>query len=112
MTAHGLLERHRYAERPTRYEYRLTAKGRDFFPVAVTLFAWGSRHLPPDQVAMRLGKRSTGRESYPIVVDARTREAIVPENTVLLPGPAATDKTFERIQMIRAPSQPADHHPR
>src|SRR4030081_3552621 len=40
----GLLERSRYSEHPPRYEYLLTDKGRDFRPVVVALYAWGSKH--------------------------------------------------------------------
>jgi DNA-binding HxlR family transcriptional regulator len=109
LVAHGLLERRPYAQRPVRHEYRLTAKGRDFFPVAVALFAWGNRHLPEGERAMRLGNRATGEEWSPIVVDAATGTPIVPGNTVVLPGPAATDRTFERIELIRSLSPASDH---
>src|ERR1700733_10739998 len=33
LVATGMLARRRYSERPPRYEYLLTPKGRDFFPV-------------------------------------------------------------------------------
>src|SRR5437588_10055882 len=39
----GILERRRYQERPERFEYRLTDKGRDLYPVIVTLMQWGDR---------------------------------------------------------------------
>src|SRR5260221_7479344 len=41
----GLLERRRYSERPPRYEYVLTARGRDFRPVVVALFARGNKNF-------------------------------------------------------------------
>jgi DNA-binding HxlR family transcriptional regulator len=41
----GILERHRYSRHPARREYRLTSKGRDLFPYAVALMAWGDRWL-------------------------------------------------------------------
>src|SRR5881394_89406 len=41
----GLLERRRYSERPSRDEYVLTARGRDFRPVVVALYVWGNRHF-------------------------------------------------------------------
>jgi DNA-binding HxlR family transcriptional regulator len=44
----GILYRHRYQERPERFEYRLTEKGLDLWPVLVTLLAWGDRHLPDE----------------------------------------------------------------
>lgn len=102
LTNEGLFERRLYASHPPRHDYVLTAKGRDFYPVAVALFAWGNRHLPPEGIAMRLGDRATGRERHAIVVDAETGEPITSDNTMLLPGPAATEKTFERIGLVRA----------
>jgi DNA-binding HxlR family transcriptional regulator len=44
----GILYRRRYQERPERFEYRLTEKGLDLWPVLVTLLAWGDRHLPDE----------------------------------------------------------------
>jgi DNA-binding HxlR family transcriptional regulator len=45
LVPHGILERERYQERPARYEYRLTAKGRELYPVLIGLLQWGDRHL-------------------------------------------------------------------
>lgn len=39
----GVLERRLYQERPDRYEYRLTEKGRDLYPVIVSLMRWGDQ---------------------------------------------------------------------
>lgn len=39
------VERVAYQERPTRYEYRLTEKGRDLAPVLKALADWGSKHV-------------------------------------------------------------------
>jgi DNA-binding HxlR family transcriptional regulator len=44
LVANGILRRELYQERPQRYEYRLTEKGLDLYPVLVTLMDWGSRH--------------------------------------------------------------------
>ena len=41
----GLLEKHRYQERPARYEYRLTQRGRDLWPSLLALMQWGDQHL-------------------------------------------------------------------
>jgi DNA-binding HxlR family transcriptional regulator len=40
---HGVLERRPYQDRPPRFEYRLTDKGRDLLPVLLTLTRWGDR---------------------------------------------------------------------
>jgi DNA-binding HxlR family transcriptional regulator len=42
----GVLERVRYSDHPARYEYHLTAKGRDLGPVLTALRHWGDRHTP------------------------------------------------------------------
>src|SRR5436853_2887738 len=40
----GVFERVAYQERPERFEYRLTEKGRDLWPVTMALLRWGDRH--------------------------------------------------------------------
>ena len=110
LTEHGLFERRAYSERPVRHEYVLTARGRDFYPVAIALFAWGNRHLPHDQVAMLLGDRVTGKVRRPVLVDAETGEEMTPANTTLLPGPAAGSETHQRIALMKALRKQQHHH--
>jgi DNA-binding HxlR family transcriptional regulator len=42
LLAAGVLEQHLYREHPPRYEYRLTEKGRDFYPFVMTLHDWAT----------------------------------------------------------------------
>lgn len=42
----GVLEKYPYQARPVRYDYRLTAKGRDFGPALIGLRDWGRVHMP------------------------------------------------------------------
>jgi DNA-binding HxlR family transcriptional regulator len=53
---HGIFERVRYQERPERYEYRLTDKGRDLRVPLLALMQWGDQHLSPTppRIARRL----------------------------------------------------------
>jgi DNA-binding HxlR family transcriptional regulator len=44
LVENGVLRRELYHERPQRYEYRLTEKGLDLYPVLITLMEWGARH--------------------------------------------------------------------
>ena len=41
----GILRRETYSERPKRHEYRLTARGRDLWPVIIAMKGWGDRWL-------------------------------------------------------------------
>ncbi len=45
LVQHGVLERAPYSDRPVRYEYSLTDKGEDLYPVIVSLLAWGDRWM-------------------------------------------------------------------
>jgi DNA-binding HxlR family transcriptional regulator len=42
----GVVEKIPYQLRPPRYEYQLTEKGRDLFPILRSLAEWSLRHLP------------------------------------------------------------------
>jgi DNA-binding HxlR family transcriptional regulator len=41
----GILEKRAYQERPPRYEYFLTEKGLDLWPVMISMLHWGDTHL-------------------------------------------------------------------
>lgn len=41
----GIVEKRIYSERPERYEYFLTEKGLDLWPVMIALISWGDRHV-------------------------------------------------------------------
>ena len=45
LTETGIFARRRYQERPERFEYVLTEKGRDLYPVLVALLQWGDRYV-------------------------------------------------------------------
>jgi DNA-binding HxlR family transcriptional regulator len=45
LVAEGILERRPYQQRPARYEYFLTEKGLELWPVMVAMMHWGDRHL-------------------------------------------------------------------
>lgn len=104
LTDQGLFVRRLYAEHPARFEYVLTPKGRDFFPVLMALFAWGNRHLADDERAFVLGDPLTNLVREPIVIDARSGERLTPGNTVLAPGPAASAETLRVVEFARARS--------
>jgi len=70
----GILERVRYSERPERYEYRLTRKGRDLQIALEGLRQWGDKYVsdkPP-----RITRRKSDKR--PVVA------ALVPKGTKVL----------------------------
>ena len=71
----GMLTREPYDDRPVRHEYRLTDKGRAFYPVLAAMWRWGQDWLPDDADPV-LVNRETNEVIRPLVVDEHTGEAI------------------------------------
>ena len=86
----GLLERRKYCERPARYEYILTERGRDFRSVLWTLAVWGSKHFAPEGPSMVLVDRHTGKWAKPVLIDGRNGKALTEDSYIPVTGPAAS----------------------
>lgn len=57
----GVLRKVDVGEHGSRFEYRLTDKGRDLFPVVIALRQWGDKWNPcPDDAPLDLRDRETG----------------------------------------------------
>jgi DNA-binding HxlR family transcriptional regulator len=82
LVAGGLLERRQYSDRPPRYEYLLTEKGRDLRPVMLTLLAWGNKHNPPPGASVQLIDQATGEPVELALIDARTGKRIGSDHKV------------------------------
>jgi DNA-binding HxlR family transcriptional regulator len=95
LVLHGILRRELYQERPERYEYRLTEKGLDLYPILVTIMAWGAKHLAGQ--AMTMTHKSCGAMVMPHLacpecgeqVAARDMRAVREEAAAREPTPAA-----------------------
>jgi DNA-binding HxlR family transcriptional regulator len=104
LTASGVFERVAYSEHPPRFEYRLTDKGRDLYPVITALMAWSDRWDPhPDGPLVTLVHRACGAAFHPTSVcphcggsaDSRQVRAVInapATEVVARPGPG--EKTF------------------
>jgi DNA-binding HxlR family transcriptional regulator len=83
----GIAERVPYSERPERYEYRLTAKGRELGLVLLALMQWGDRHIsakPP-----RIARRRSDRSRVSVALVAADGSPTAPGDLELVPGPGA-----------------------
>jgi len=84
----GILERVRYQERPLRFEYKLTEKGRDLHPVIIALLGWGDRWMadaagPP----IELVHRACGHPMLPVPTCPHCREPVTARDVMPRPGP-------------------------
>ncbi len=76
---HRVMERRAYQKRPPRYEYHLTEKGRELYPVALAMHDWANRWIvdrknPP----LRLYHKPCGKRLVTEVVCGRCGEVLKP----------------------------------
>ena len=84
----GILERVRYSERPERYEYRLTDKGRELDIALTGLRQWGDKHLsdkPP-----RLLRRVADKKPVVAALVPTGTAVLRPDEVETVPGPGAS----------------------
>ncbi len=93
----GLLARRLYSKHPPRHEYVLTPRGRDFWPVLVSLMAYGNRHFAREGVATLLAEASSGKPVDPVLADRASGVLLDSENFKLAPGPAASPAMIKRM---------------
>ena len=93
----GLLERRLYSERPPRYEYHLTERGRDFRPVLIAMLAYGNRHFAPEGPSVQIVNAATGDVADPVLVDRATGRPLIEPEYELAPGPAAGESLRKRL---------------
>jgi DNA-binding HxlR family transcriptional regulator len=77
----GILDKVCYQEKPARYEYRLTDKGRDLYPVIVSLLRWGDRWMTGDDgPPLTLVHKACGHRMHPTLVCPDCGAAIGPRD--------------------------------
>ena len=78
LVADGMLERVRYRTEPDWYEYRLTERALDLYPVIIGLMRWAQRHLATeeDAAALQLVHRTCGEPADPYLACAGCHEPL------------------------------------
>jgi DNA-binding HxlR family transcriptional regulator len=93
----GLLERSRYQSEPVRYDYLLTEKGRDFFPVLLAMSSWGDRWLSGEEGPPIVHYHSAcGHEAEPAVVCGHCGEPMTAGDTRSRLGPGYPPRLARR----------------
>lgn len=101
LVEHGMLQRRVYQLQPRRYEYVLTRKGMDVYPIILTLMCWGDRWLdagrgPP----LRLWHLPCGALLAPAVVCDHCQAPLRPAEVTLVPPAVARPRA---VRVRRAP---------
>jgi DNA-binding HxlR family transcriptional regulator len=78
LVAHGMFERVRYRTDPDWYEYRLTERALDVYPVIVGLMRWADKHPAAEEDAdgLELVHRSCGKPAEPYLACSHCHEPL------------------------------------
>jgi DNA-binding HxlR family transcriptional regulator len=96
LVEHGIFERAQYQERPPRYEYKLTDKGRDLYPVIVSLVGWGDKWMAGDDgPPIELVHKACGHQMIPVHACPQCGAAVTARDIAARPGPALRGTRIE-----------------
>ena len=91
----GILRRVAYQKHPPRFEYRLTEKGLDLYPVIVTMTEWGDRWMAGRAgVPVELVHRPCGHTIKPKLVCPGCELKIDARDMSARPGPALKGRSM------------------
>ena len=73
LTERGVFERRQYEDRPPRYEYVLTQKGRELLPVILAMMRWGDHWETTGAPPVKLTHKSCGHVAEAVVACSHCR---------------------------------------
>jgi DNA-binding HxlR family transcriptional regulator len=95
LVEHGVLQRELYSEHPPRYEYRLTAKGRDLWPVLTAMRQWGDNYAAPDGPPLQMVHNSCGETAFAMMTCSGCGERLTARDLRAVPGPGDLDHLMQ-----------------
>ncbi len=88
-----------YQQNPTRYEYRLTPKGVDLYPIIMGIVHWGDVHMAGKKGRPLLHRHATcGRHFDPLLVCSECADPLDPRHVVVDAGPGAVNAAHMPIE--------------
>jgi DNA-binding HxlR family transcriptional regulator len=87
----GVLAKVPYSEHPPRFEYRLTDKGRDLWPVLTTMREWGDRYAAPEGPPLELVHTSCGHVAGAVMSCSACGQPFGPRDVRAAAGPGAVE---------------------
>ena len=111
----GVLRKVPYRERPVRYEYRLTQKGLDLYPVLISIVHWGDTYTAGKQGRPLLHQHLIcGHQFDPVLTCSTCGTAVNPREVRVVPGPGAVPGRSvvapEQAPAAAAPIRPGKPH--
>jgi DNA-binding HxlR family transcriptional regulator len=96
----GVVERRRYQAHPPRYDYWLTAAGREVVPILMALTAWGDRWVGPNEGPPIQFRHACGTVVEPAVTCPACHQPFTLSSVTPVPGPG--HKPAEGTRLIGA----------
>jgi DNA-binding HxlR family transcriptional regulator len=79
-----------YQQRPVRYEYRLTPKGLDLYPIVLSIVHWGDVHMAGKKGRPLLHTHDVcGKDFDPVLVCSECGEPVIAKQVHVRRGPGA-----------------------
>lgn len=103
LTENGILDKTPMVSDKRRFEYHLTDKGLDIYPIFIALNQWGERWSPDEQGdRMELIEKASGEPIADVCVRSKNGQALQPRDVYVKPGPGAS-KVLRALIEYRSP---------
>ena len=94
----GILERVLYSDRPERYEYQLTQKGRDLLLPLLALQQWGDKYL--NEKPPTLLRRKSDKKPIIAALVPKATSSVPVEETETAPGPGRNTDDYPTWRLL------------
>jgi len=94
----GILAKIPYSEHPPRYDYRLTDKGRDLWPVLTAMRQWGDKHAAPHGPPLQVVHTACGAIADAVPTCSACGEQMGAHDVRAVAGPGAAEPILDRVR--------------
>jgi DNA-binding HxlR family transcriptional regulator len=92
----GVLVKVPYMDHPPRYDYRLTEKGRDLWPVLTSMRQWGDKYAAPDGPPLEVIHKECGHPLDAVMTCAACGERVAARDARAAMGPGGVEPLVRR----------------
>lgn len=98
-----VMERRPYQDRPERFEYRLTGKGLDLYPVLMALVAWGNKYEAGDKGPPLVHHHKTcGHDFTAVMTCSECGEPLDAREVSVRPGQGFEEMLVDYVRTVRS----------
>ncbi|HEX7959134.1 MAG TPA: helix-turn-helix domain-containing protein [Terriglobales bacterium] len=109
----GVLRRVAYQDTPKRYEYILTQKGLDLYPIMMAIVHWGDTHMLDERGRPLLHEhQNCGHQFTPVMICSECNEPLLAKQVHVHAGPGARPKVapLKPAKTVRAKTARSKAH--